>query len=295
MLDLGKYSPAAQILALKMTGQVGPRTFDTLMAEFGHLVEIFMGEEDSFAHLPGIGPGRSKAIASAHTYLDKAQEVIDSLEASDTGVVTRLDAEFPDSLQELNDPPMMLFYKGHLPPAHEKRVAVIGSQNVSVDGIGDAVELSRRLAQSGVAVVGGLARGIDTAGHVGALKGKGVTYAVLPSGFNRIHPAENEPLAAEIARNGALLSEYLPDTAVIGGRLMARNRLIVGLAQAVVVGEVSEESTGTLDAALCCHQLGKLLFVIIGDATHHYDVLAGHGAIPLASAGDYKMIVDALV
>jgi len=295
MLDLGKYSQAAQILSLKMTGQVGPRTFDTLMAEFGRLDEIFLGEEESFVHLPGIGPGRSKAIASAHLHLDKAQEIIDNLEASDTGVVTRLDEGYPDSLHKLNDPPLMLFYKGHLPPPNEKRVAVIGSQNVSAEGIGEAVEISRRLAQSGVAVVGGLARGIDTAGHMGALKENGVTYAVLPSGFNCIHPAENEPLAAEITRNGALLSEYLPDTPVMSGRLMARNRLIVGLAQAVIVGEVSEESTGTLDAALCCHQLGKLLFVIVGNATHHYDVLAAYGAIPLASAGDYKIVVDALV
>jgi DNA processing protein len=295
MIDPGKYSLAAQILALKMTGQVGPRTFSLLMAVYQSVGEILQAEEDEFKEFPGIGPKRSQALAEAHTHLDRAEEIIGNLEAYDAKVVTRLDEEYPEVLQELNDPPLLLFYKGNLPPFGEKRVAVIGSQNVSAEGIADAVEFSRRMAQEGIGIVGGLARGIDTAGHLGALKEDGRTYGVLPCGVNRIHPSENDLMAGEIVRKGALISEYLPDTPVNSGRLMARNRLIIGLSHAVVIGEVSPESTGTLDAALCCHELGKLLFVMIGEHNHHYEKLAGYGAIPLRSIDDYKMVFKSLV
>lgn len=278
-----------------MTGQVGPRTFDILMAAYRQVDTILSQEEHNLQELSGIGPHRSRIIAEAYTHLDEAQAVLNALSAGDTQLVTRLDDAYPHPLRELNDPPLMLYYKGKLPGPDEKRAAIIGSQDVSAEGIADAVELGRRLAGAGVAVVGGLARGIDTAGHVGALREKGVTHAVLPSGFNRIHPPENQPLAEEITKSGSLISEYLPDTPVSGGRLMARNRLIVGLAQAVVVGEVSADSVGTLDAALCCHELGKLLFVMISERTHHYEKLAEYGAIPITSIDDSKMIVDSLV
>jgi DNA processing protein len=295
MVDPSQYSMAAQILALKMTGQVGPRTFDLLMAVYRTVGEILLAEEQEFMEFPGIGPKRSEALAKAHTHLDKAREIIDGLESEGTGAVTRLDPEFPEILQELNDPPLILYYRGTFPPQDEKRVAVIGSQDVSAEGIGDAVEFSKNLAKEGIGIVGGLARGIDTAGHMGALKENGVTYAVLPCGFNRIHPAENEALTKEIIERGCLLSEYLPDTPVSSGRLMSRNRLIVGLSHAVVVGEVSPESVGTLDATLCCHELGKLLFLIVGTHNPHYEKLAGHGAIPLTTIDNYKMVFRALV
>lgn len=295
MVDPSRYSTAAQILALKMTGQVGPRTFDLLMAVYRTVGEILLAEKDEFLEFPGIGPKRSDALAKAHTHLDKAAEIIEGLKSEGTGVVTRLDPEFPEDLHQLNDPPLMLYYRGTLPTGNQKRVAVIGSQEVSAEGIGDAVEFSKNLARQGIGIVSGLARGIDTAGHMGALKENGVTCAVLPCGFNRIHPAENEPLAREITERGCLISEYLPDTRVSSGRLMSRNRIIVGLSHAVVVGEVSAESVGTLDTALCCHELGKLMFLIVGQHNPHYEKLTGHGAIPLTDIDDYKMVFRALV
>lgn len=295
MVDPSKYSPAALMLSLKMTGQVGPRTFDMLLTAFRTVGNIFQAEREEFEELPGIGPKRSVAIADAYTHLDRAQEIIDSLEAGNTKVVTRLDPDFPALLRELNDPPLMLFYKGQLPPPERKLAAVIGSQNVTNEGIADAVELARLMALEGIGIVGGLARGIDTAGHLGALKADGYTCAVLPCGVNRIHPPENEALAAHITEQGCLLSEYLPDTPVSAGQLMARNRVIVGMANVVIVGEMSDESVGTLDAAECCHQLGKLLFAIIGAHNPHYEKMAGFGAIPLTGGEQYKMIFKTLV
>jgi DNA processing protein len=295
MLDLSKYSLASQIMALKMTGQVGPRTFEMLIAHFSTVENILLAEEEELLALPGIGPARSKGIFGAENHLDRAQDVIDNLEASDTKVVTCLDPIYPQMLYELNDPPLLLYYQGHLPLEGEKRAAVIGSQDVSAEGISEAVLLARKLAAEGVAIVGGLARGIDTAGHLGALKDNGVTYAVLPSGFNQIHPAENQLLTREIIRDGGLLSEYLPDTPAAAGQFISRNRLIVGLSHAVVIGEVSPESVGTLDAARCCHELGKLLFVLVGKQNPHLDELIGYGAIPLASIEEYTTVIKVMV
>ena len=295
MLNLEKYSPAARVLALKMTGQVGSRTFLMLMEHFKTVDNILLAEEEELRILPGIGETRSEAIFIADTHLDKAQLTIENLEASDTRAISLIETEYPETLNELNNPPMVLYYKGELPANDEKRVAVIGSQEVSAEGIGDAVRLAKRLAEDGVSIVGGLARGIDTAGHMGALKAEGRTYAVLPSGFNQLYPPENAPLAKEIGTKGALISEYLPDTPINPGQFISRNRLIVGLSHAVIIGEVSEKSVGTIDAAMCCNQLGKIFFAIIGKDNPHYDKLAEYGAIPLTNIEDYELVLKSLV
>lgn len=295
MIEPGKFSLAARILSLKLTGQVGPRTFHMLMAKYNTVNNILFAEEEELIELSGIGPSRSRAIAGAHSNMEKAETILDRLKAGGTGVTTCLDDDYPEVLQELNDPPLLLYYKGRLPGNDEKRVAIIGSQDVSEAGIGDAVELSMRLSKENVSIIGGLARGIDTAGHVGALKSDKATYAVLPSGFDNIYPSENESLCGEISATGGLISEYLPDTHANTGRLMSRNRIIVGLSDAVVIGEVSLSSVGTLDAAFCCHQLGKLLFIIIGKNNPHYEKLVGYGGIPLANIEEYKIILKSLV
>jgi DNA processing protein len=295
MIDLSRYSPAAQVLALKLTGEVGPRTFELLLTQFKTVTAIIAAEADQLLEIHGIGPKRSEAISAAADNLDKAQSIIDNLGAFDAAAVTSLDDDYPASLHELNDPPPLLFYRGRLPRNDEKRVAIVGSQDVSADGIGDIVELSSRLVSSGVAVIGGLARGIDTAGHIGAMKADGVSFGVLPCGIGQVHPSENAELATQLLNRGGLISEYVPNAPVSAGRLLARNRLIVGLSQAVVIGEVSAESVGTLDAALCCHQLGKLLFVVIGEKNPHYEKLAQYGAIPLTSIDDSDMILKSLV
>jgi len=295
MEDGSTYSPAARVLALKMTGHVGPRTFEALMARFLTLDNIFLASREELEELNGIGPAKSAEIAEAAKHLEKAQAIIDQLDAIDVRTVTSIDGDYPHSLFELNDPPPLLFYRGRLPQNEEKRVALVGSQNASAEGIADAVRLSGRLAKAGVSIVSGLARGIDTASHIGALKAGGVSYAVLPCGINLVHPEENGAIANELVDRGGLISEYAPDLPVNAGRLMSRNRIIVGLAQAVVIGETAPDSVGTLDAALCCHQLGKILFVVAGRNDSHYEQLVAWGAIPLAAIDEYELILKALV
>ncbi len=266
-----------------------------LMTHFKTVEGIFAAEEDDLQALDGIGEKKSQGIFEARDNLEKARKIIDNLGAFDAKPVIYSDADYPEILMELNDPPPLVFYKGHLPKADEKRIAIIGSQEVSAEGIGDAVELATKLAEKGISIVGGLARGIDTAGHVGALKAGGSTYAVLPCGIDTVYPTENDAMTKEIVENGGLISEYVPGTQASAGHLINRNRLIVGLSQAVVIGEVSDESVGTLDAAQCCHELGKLLFAIIGDKNPHYEKLLEFGAIPITNIAEYELITKSLV
>ena len=207
MSEMSTYSQAARILALKMTGQVGPRMFKHLLLAYGTVDNILDADQSDLLELDGIGTVRAEAIAGAPDNLEKAGAAIDALEAEGARAVTCFDENYPESLLNLNDPPPLFYYRGHLPERDCKRVAIIGSQDVTPDGIANAMEIANRLAGKGLVVISGLARGIDTAGLTGALQAGGTTFAILPSGFNHIHPPENAGLAEEIVQKGGLISE----------------------------------------------------------------------------------------
>ena len=183
----------------------------------------------------------------------------------------------------------------------EKSVAIVGSHKATGDGIRLGVELGARLAEKSVSIVSGLARGTDTAGHVGALKVDGKSYAVIGSGFDNIYPEENRALAAELIKKGGLISEYPPETGYSAGQMIARNRLTVGLSQAVVIGELFGDSNGTLDTATFCRQLGKIMFVLVdgcdqpGRDNAGVDKVLEMGAIPVTMDKGVDIILKSLV
>jgi len=143
------------------------------------------------------------------------------------------------------------------------------------------VGYASELAKKGAVIVSGLARGIDSAAHLGAINAKGKSYAVLGCGLASVYPPENKALAEEIIKNGALISEYSPYTKVSTERLISRNRIIVGLSHSVVIGELDKKSRGTIDSAERTKDQGKLLFAI-GDDRYPVDPgLIKYGAIPV--------------
>lgn len=150
---------------------------------------------------------------------------------------------YPGKLAHIIDPPHVLFYKGTLATAQERAVAVVGSRRETRYGREQAFRIARELAQSGVTVVSGLARGVDTAAHKGALEGGGRTIAVLGSGLNNLYPPENKELAQEIvARGGAVVSELPPTSEPMAFHFPVRNRIISGLSDAVLLVEAREKS-----------------------------------------------------
>ena len=170
---------------------------------------------------------------------------------------------FPSALLTLSDVPPALWYRGRLDVLNATAVAVVGSRAASPIAIETATRIASDLASRGITVVSGLARGVDSAAHRGALQ-TGRTAAVLGSGFDHMYPAEHESLAAEIAIDGIVLSEYPPDTPPLPLLFPLRNRLISGLSRAVVVIEANEKS-GSLITAACALEQGREVMAVPGN------------------------------
>jgi len=201
-------------------------------------------------------------------------------------------AGYPPGLQRLSDPPSRLHIRGTLVDA--PAIAVVGSRRCTRYGAALARTMARSIADAGWTVVSGLARGIDTAGHLGALDGGGSTVAVLGCGIDVWYPASNRHLGEEILERGAVVSEYGPGVEPAPWRFPARNRIIVGLSDAVVVVEAAERS-GALITARLAMEHGIDVFAVPGDldreTSRGTNRLIADGAHPIVAAGE---IVEAL-
>ena len=194
------------------------------------------------------------------------------------------DARFPAPLLTVPDFPPVLWYRGTLDALHAPAVAIVGSRAASAVGLETATRFGADLAARGITVVSGLARGVDSAAHRGALR-EGRTIAVLGSGIDRIYPREHERLAADIAATGLVMSEYPPGTAPLAFHFPQRNRLISGMSLAVVVIEAHEQS-GSLITAACALEQGRDVMAVPGN------VLSGRSRGAHALIRDGAKIVE---
>ena len=171
--------------------------------------------------------------------------------------------DYPALLRELRDSPDPLFVAGDPKCLHLPAIAIVGSRNPSRGGVENAYQFSRHLARAGFCIVSGLARGIDTAAHRGALDGGGFTVAVLGHGLDQVYPRANHALAEKIAENGAVVSEYPPGTPPLRGHFPERNRLISGLCVGTLVVEAAKRSGSLITARLAGDQ-GREVFAVPG-------------------------------
>jgi len=202
--------------------------------------------------------------ASAATFEDRrewAAEVIESARADGYRLTTVLDDDYPVNLRLVHNLPPFLFYLGELRPDDAYSVAVVGTRQPSEAGLLRAQKLSRRLAGAGVTVLSGLARGIDTAAHEECVAAGGRTIAVLGSGIRRIYPDENGDLARRIADQGAIVSQFWPDTGPIHYNFPRRNVVTSGMGQGTVVIEATRTSGAKMQARLAFEH-GKLVFLL---------------------------------
>ena len=176
------------------------------------------------------------------------------------------DAGYPENLREIVSPPPRLYVRGTLTESDALAIAIVGSRAATSYGLAMAERLAADLAARGVTVVSGLARGIDSAAHRGALRMGGRTIAVLGSGVDVIYPPENRRLARDIEAHGALVSQFEPGTRPLPGYFPARNRVIAGLALAVVVVEAAEKS-GSLITAGFAGEMGREVMAVPGLVT----------------------------
>ncbi len=173
-------------------------------------------------------------------------------------------------------------------------MAVVGTHHATAEGVREAVEMGSALARREAVVVSGLARGIDSAAHLGAITEGGKTYAVFGAGLNNIYPSENVTLAEQISQSGALITEYNLNVPVKVGRLMARNRIVVGLSQAVIIVEMSEDSPGTMDVVNLSVKQGKPLFVVRKENSQKVDDLIQEGAVAIQGVDDLDLVLNYL-
>ncbi len=301
MKNLSNYSTAAQIWALCEFGGVGPRVFRTLMIRFGNLRNILYAEMDELTGIEGLTKKQAKKIYDCPDFIDEAAQFIDSLDQREIYSSTILDDKYPNLFGELNDPPPIVFCRGNLPQNDENIVTIVGSEESTSEGIGITVDLAGQLAEKGVSIVSGLARGVGAATHLGAINGGGKSYAVLGSGFDHIYPEDHQSLAEELAQNGGLISEYAPDIERTPGQDIARHRLMVGLAEAVIIGELVGASPKTFDVAKSCHELGKLMFILMNNVNPVEqekavtEKILNLGAIPITPDEGVDLVTQSLV
>jgi DNA processing protein len=241
---------------------IGGTTARKLVERFGTVEAVFEADEADLLAVPRVTPDIASQIRN--TSLENVEAELASLDDEGIGVITLDDDGYPEMLRAAGDAPAALFVRGEIKPADARAVAIVGTREPGERGRQAAQQLASELAERGWTIVSGLAMGIDTAAHQGALSTRhGRTLAVLGSGLRVIHPRENAGLAEAIAARGALLSELHPSTPPRGPQLMARDRIISGLAHAVIVVEAGAKS-GSLDTASRASKQGRLVLAVPG-------------------------------
>jgi len=252
----------AHWLALSTLRGVGGVTIRKLIEQFGNVEAIFDAPDADLLLVPRITSdvlARLRAIS-----LDDLEAELASLVDEGFQVLTWDDPLYPLNLRQVPNAPSLLFIRGELQERDTRAVAIVGTRQPTPQAARLAETLGRELAACGLTIISGLAVGIDTTAHRGALQAEnGRTLAVLGSGLRAIHPRQNIPLAERIVQQGALLSELAPNTRAHGANLMARDRIISGLSLSVIVVEAKEKS-GSLDTAHKARRQGRLLFAVPG-------------------------------
>jgi DNA processing protein len=253
-------------LLLNFIEGIGSTRLRALLDAFGSLEALWRAPAQTLGRAPGIGPALAQRISLGRQAGERLAQELERARQLGLEVVTLADAEYPSALREIPDPPLALYMKGRLPAAEEPAVSVVGARRASLYGLEVAERLAYELALRGVAVVSGLARGIDGAAHRGALRAGGRTVAILGGALDRLYPPEHAQLADQISLQGALVSEYALGMPPLAGNFPRRNRIISGLSLGVVVVEAGPRSGALITADLALEQ-GKEVFVVPGPIT----------------------------
>ena len=248
-------------VALKSVEGVGSVAFRNLLAVYGSPRRVFEAALPDLEQAAGLNHKTARNIKDFRGW-EQARAELARAEREGVSIVTCEDPAYPERLRRIYDPPPLLYIKGSLDTA-DIPVAVVGSRNASPYGRYVTEKLSRELAQRGATVVSGLARGIDTCAHRGALAARGRTIAVMGCGIDVIYPPENRKLHGEIASNGAVVTEFAFGTEPDRPHFPARNRIISGLSLGVLIVEAGEKS-GSLITARCALEQNREVFAVPG-------------------------------
>lgn len=254
--------PIVSWLALKMIPNLGNITYRRLLDRFGDPTNVFNARLHELLKVEGIRAETAKRIVS-NEWEGDPQEELQGLKKIGARLITIFDSSYPMDLKQIHDPPPLLYLKGSDLPLKKTMIAVVGSRNPSHYGLKVTGEICKGLAMLNIAIISGMARGIDAAAHWGCLRGKGSTVAVLGSGIDVIYPSSNVKLYHHIAENGSVITEFPLGTPPEGRNFPIRNRIISGLSKGVVVVEASRRSGSLITASLALEQ-GREVFAVPG-------------------------------
>ena len=277
-----------KLILLNMVEGLGIIKLKALLEEFKTPENILKAHLNDLVKVEGISKNIAENITSCESAynIDKELELIKS---HNVEVLTIFDEGYPEILKEIYDPPIVLYVKGTLQEKNDLSLGVVGSRKCSQYGIKSTKELVASLKDYDITIVSGLARGIDSAAHRAAIDNKLSTIAVLGSGLNCMYPPENSKLADQVAKHGAVISEFPMRTKPLKHNFPRRNRIISGLSKGVVVIEAAERSGAliTVDFAL---EQGRDVFAMPGpvdsESSYGTNRLIKQGAKLIDSAED---------
>ena len=234
-----------------------PHLYSRIEPRLSRIREIFVARRDGGRH--GLWSGVPEPLRPERL-LDAAKKEIDWLKKKGYTPVPLMDERYPPILREIDNPPLVLYCAGKVDCLREMAIAIVGARKPTPYGLAVTEKLSRDLASRGAVILSGMARGIDTIAHKGAIKG-GKTIAVLGSGLNVIYPPENRKMYHQIQEKGAVVTEYPLDSPPSGFHFPRRNRIISGMSVALVVTEAAERSGSLISAHLALEQNREVMAV----------------------------------
>lgn len=240
---------------------VGNKTIWKIKQEFGSFQACFEAGQECLSNST-LSPGIRAVITENRKYADP-QAMLEQHGGEDINICCIEDRAYPDLLRSIYDPPYIFYYRGSLEILNDFCISVVGSRTASNYGRVQARRFGNELARQGMVVVSGMARGIDTEAHLGALEAGGKTVAVLGSGIDVVYPPENRKLYDRIGEHGLVISEFSPHTHPEPGNFPARNRTISGLSRGVLVVEAQARSGALITADFALEQ-GREVFAIPG-------------------------------
>lgn len=272
-------NPEALKIALSLSPHIGAVTLDNLLSHFDQdPVAVFAAPRAELLQVRGVGPAIARDIKAID--LPRIVQEIAAWRAHGIAILSTQDRDYPLLLRELEGAPPILFARGQLfDESWTKTIAIVGTRHPTKEARFMTLQLAAKLARHEYTVVSGLALGIDAAAHTGALAGPGPTIAVLGSGILNIYPEANKTLAARILGRGALLGELHPLWSANAQRLVARNRIISGLSQAVILVE-SQIDGGAMYTARFAGEQGRPVYTFDLPASGN-QALIQRGAIAL--------------
>ena len=261
-----KEEPTLEWLALWLTPGLGPTRARRVVDHLGSAAAVFRASLTEL-EATGILASSAQSLATGKS-MELAREEMARATAAGVEIVTLDDSLYPQQLKQIYDPPLVLYVRGQVEVISQPGIALVGTRHPTPYGSGMAERLACDLAAHGLVIISGMARGVDTAGHRGAIAAKGKTVAVFGTGIDVIYPKENSRLSEQIlALGGTLISEFPIGTSAFPQNFPIRNRIISGMSVGVLVVEAAEYS-GTRITARCALEQNRDVFAVPGNVTN---------------------------